>query len=90
MANAIQNGDFERDLHQWEVVPEYWSESSDPLVGTQQAPIKPKGQSLYIELARWVQVEQQYPWIIYAGESHLHFYGHWSGAWGSEQVVSAS
>ena len=73
MANAIQNGDFERDLHQWEVQPEYWSDSPDPLVGTQEAPIASRGQSLYIELARWIQVEQQYPWIVYATESHLRF-----------------
>lgn len=73
MANAIQNGDFERDLHQWEIQPEYWSDAPDPLVRTQEAPIASRGQSLYIELARWVQVEQQYPWVVYPVESHLHF-----------------
>lgn len=73
MANVIQNGDFERALHQWVVQPEYWSDAPDPLVETQEAPIASRGQSLYIELARWVQVEQQYPWVVYAEEGHLHF-----------------
>lgn len=73
MANAILNGDFERGLHQWEVLPEYWADLSNALIGTQEATAAPKGQSLFIELARWVQVEQAYPWMVFANESHLHF-----------------
>lgn len=68
MPNIIQNGNFERGLRQWEVLPE----SSDSLIRTQESPVSPKGQSLYIALARGISIEQSFPWIVYASESHLH------------------
>ena len=73
MPNIIQNGNFERDLlRYWEVFPEYMTESSDPIIRTQESPAASRGQSLYIEVARWFRIEQSFPWVVYAGESQLH------------------
>lgn len=77
MAELIRNGNFERDLDEWTILPvEY--RGIETMVRVQAAPEHPRGESLYFESAHHVSIEQSFPWSPHAtdGELSLQVFGY--------------
>ena len=69
MANLIRNGNFERGLDQWDIGADW----PDPPIEVRESPVDARGRSLHVDgLVRWVRIQQTYPWVVRAAESHLH------------------
>lgn len=70
MTELIRNGDFERDLDEWTILPvEYRGDETK--VRVQAAPEHPRGESLYFEYANHVRIDQSFPWSPESTEGEL-------------------